>query len=131
MHIIFQNNQYLGSYYFTRSADDPVASPESKASLLLLSSICIFSAIHELLHAAGFNHEHQRKSRDKYIWINKKKLRQKPKDKRHNYEKKYGSFDCPSKWSACQYDMCSIMHYNRENGVKYNMFVNTTTNGLH
>ena len=24
MHIIFQNNQYLGSYYFTRSADDPV-----------------------------------------------------------------------------------------------------------
>ena len=24
MHIFFQNNQYLGSYYFTRSADDPV-----------------------------------------------------------------------------------------------------------
>ena len=26
MHIFFQNNQYLGSYYFTRSADDPVAN---------------------------------------------------------------------------------------------------------
>ena len=24
MHIFFQNDQYLGSYYFTRSADDPV-----------------------------------------------------------------------------------------------------------
>ena len=24
MHIFFQNNQYLGFYYFTRSADDPV-----------------------------------------------------------------------------------------------------------
>ena len=24
MHIFFQNNQYLGYYYFTRSADDPV-----------------------------------------------------------------------------------------------------------
>ena len=23
MHNFFQNNQYLGSYYFTRSADDP------------------------------------------------------------------------------------------------------------
>ena len=26
MHIFFQNNQYLGSYYFTRSADDPVST---------------------------------------------------------------------------------------------------------
>ena len=25
MHIFFQNNQYIGSYYFTRSTDDPVA----------------------------------------------------------------------------------------------------------
>ena len=36
MHIFFQNNQYLGSYYFTRSADDPVVpSPMNIIELLL------------------------------------------------------------------------------------------------
>ena len=95
------------------------ASPESKANLLLLSSICIFSAVHELLHVAGFNHEHNRKIRDKYIWINKRKLRQKHNyDKiKHNYDIAYDAFECPEKWSVCQYDMCSIMHYPKMDGV--------------
>ena len=36
MYIFFQNNQYLGSYYLTRSADDPVfsCSPQSSGSPL-------------------------------------------------------------------------------------------------
>ena len=39
MHIFFQNNQYLGSYYFTRSADDPVdinMVPEDEVSLRVM-----------------------------------------------------------------------------------------------
>ena len=36
MHIFFQNNQYLGSYYFTRSADDPVDARYYMFQALLL-----------------------------------------------------------------------------------------------
>ena len=36
MHILFQNDQYLGSYYFTRSADDPVQIEYSNSELLAM-----------------------------------------------------------------------------------------------
>ena len=45
MHIFFQNNQYLGSYYFTRSADDPVDTSEYKNICHLTKNISPLQAV--------------------------------------------------------------------------------------
>ena len=86
-----------------------------------LISFNIFSALHELLHTAGFFHEHTRHDRDRYIWIKWSKIRPRMK---HNYyiADQPPHHTCPTGYpwySTCSYDICSIMHY----GGRVNMIV--------
>ncbi|XP_069985409.1 astacin-like metalloprotease toxin 2 [Penaeus vannamei] len=61
--------------------------------------------MHEILHAAGFLHEHTRPDRGSYIQVKWKNIRE---DARKNYgiDLRYSSLDVP-------YDYKSIMHYGR------------------
>ena len=52
MHIFFQNNQYLGSYYFTRSADDPVVGAFNQEKAL----VGAFSVIVQLHRSINLRH---------------------------------------------------------------------------
>ncbi|HEX8028142.1 MAG TPA: M12 family metallopeptidase [Vicinamibacterales bacterium] len=59
------------------------------------------AALHELGHALGFVHEHQRPDRDKYVWVDPDADAKDPKD----YGKKAGAVVHSS------FDFASIMHY--------------------
>jgi len=61
--------------------------------------------LHELMHAAGFSHEHSRSDRDEYIKINYENIRE---GKENNFDKKnLIEFDN----LGTKYDYCSLMHY--------------------
>ncbi|XP_075885176.1 hatching enzyme 1.2-like [Nelusetta ayraudi] len=59
---------------------------------------------HELLHALGFHHEHNRSDRDEHVRINWENV---PEAKAHDFNKKdTDNLDTP-------YDYTSVMHYGR------------------
>ncbi|XP_071944602.1 uncharacterized protein [Antedon mediterranea] len=60
--------------------------------------------LHEIGHVIGFEHEHKRPDRDKYVRINWLNI---DKDDAYNYEKRKTLTSVP-------YDLYSIMHYARE-----------------
>nr|CAI5862024.1 unnamed protein product [Callosobruchus analis] len=65
------------------------------------------TAIHELMHAAGFVHELTRYDRDKYVEINWDNVREEHK---HNFEKqREGEID----EFGVSYDYNSVMHYSK------------------
>ncbi|KAJ0069892.1 hypothetical protein NL108_016064 [Boleophthalmus pectinirostris] len=67
---------------------------------------CIFKGTiqHELLHALGFNHEHKRSDRDRYVRVNWKNI---IKGKEHNFRK------VQTLNQGTPYDYNSIMHYKK------------------
>ncbi|CAD5219550.1 unnamed protein product [Bursaphelenchus okinawaensis] len=83
--------------------------------LMSLSSGCLYSYIiqHELLHALGLEHEHQRHDRDKYIKV---KFKNVEKGKEDNFDKISSHlidlYDQP-------YDFKSIMHYDSKAFGRY------------
>ena len=77
-----------------------------KGNELSLDNGCwvLETIIHELGHVAGFGHTHQRKDRDKYVFVNYNII---PKDWHDNYKK----INMP----ICgNYDCSSVMHYQSE-----------------
>ena len=71
------------------------------------------SLVHEILHAAGFYHEQQRSDREEFITIDFENI---ISDSKHNFEKKI----CPHRPFCLEdaddlgdYDLASIMHYDR------------------
>ena len=70
----------------------------------------------QLLHALGFNHEHQRPDRDKFITINTSIIP-------YNLRSQYTTIEkylFPAGSLSMQYDIHSIMHYDSFNNEKYN-----------
>ncbi|XP_063611128.1 astacin-like metalloprotease toxin 2 [Penaeus indicus] len=81
--------------------------PRDKKVIINLGVGCRFQGkiMHEILHAAGFLHEHTRPDRGNYIQVKWENIR---KDARKNYgvDLRYSSLDIP-------YDYKSVMHYGR------------------
>ena len=72
--------------------------------LIRVSNVCRGGTIaHEILHAAGMWHEHQRNDRDDFVQVNWDNIRD---DKEHNYE----TVDAEG-IAIGPYDFDSIMHY--------------------
>lgn len=69
--------------------------------LILSSNSSVRTAIHELMHAAGFYHEQSREDRDNYVNINYDNIQD---DKKNNFQFEGGA-------PIGNYDYCSIMHY--------------------
>ena len=46
-----------------------MAGGRQEVNLDVNGCIRLGTAIHEILHAVGMNHEHQRYDRDSYIWV--------------------------------------------------------------
>ncbi|MGI8808775.1 MAG: M12 family metallopeptidase [Acidimicrobiales bacterium] len=67
--------------------------------------------IHELGHALGFHHEHQRSDRDTYVTINFQNVAD--QDPARNW---WARIPDTTNWSG--YDFLSIMHYSRNGGSK-------------
>ena len=66
MHIFFQNNQYLGSYYFTRSENDPVGRQKNNYRPNLFNSKLDLNAGEAILPIDfSFNWENDRLAADK------------------------------------------------------------------
>jgi len=61
--------------------------------------------LHELMHAAGFYHEHSRSDRDEYVQIKYENIRE---DRKNNFDKKNL---IESDNLGTKYDYCSLMHY--------------------
>jgi len=63
--------------------------------------------VHELMHAIGLDHEHNRADRDQYVTINQTNVKQTSK---HNFfevnPSSYGNYGCP-------YTYESVMHYDK------------------
>jgi len=86
---------------------------------LSLGNGCVYESIvlHELMHAAGFEHEQSRIDRDKYITVNFDNVEDK---QAHNFKK----YDKDSFTDlGTKYDLCSLMHYDeyaftKESGKK-------------
>uniref|UniRef100_A0A224XEZ8 Metalloendopeptidase n=1 Tax=Megacormus gertschi TaxID=1843536 RepID=A0A224XEZ8_9SCOR len=74
---------------------------------LHVSCVNIGIVLHELMHALGFNHEHTRYDRDKYLIVHKNNL---PEDVHRKYEAR------PSNTfqTMTGYSYNSIMHYSRK-----------------
>ncbi len=85
--------RYVGTYRDLNGAsNDPgVVGEQIKRSN-------VGAALHELGHALGFIHEHQRPDRDTYVWVD-------PDANAKDYGKKTGVVTHSS------YDLASIMHY--------------------
>ncbi|XP_047470221.1 astacin-like metalloprotease toxin 3 isoform X2 [Penaeus chinensis] len=81
--------------------------PRDKKVIINLGLGCRFPGLimHEILHAAGFLHEHTRPDRGNYIQVKWENIRE---DARKNYgvDLRYSSLDIP-------YDYKSVMHYGR------------------
>ena len=74
----------------------------TKEFAIKLNCIC-HRILHELMHAMGFWHEHQRPDRDDHVTVNFT-------GRNDNYPKMYldsGNFEMVG-----PYDVCSVMHYN-------------------
>ncbi|XP_065205610.1 zinc metalloproteinase nas-4-like isoform X3 [Planococcus citri] len=69
----------------------------------------VFSIIHEILHALGFLHEHQRMDRDKYIEVRYNNLKE-------GLENEFVKKD--SDTMGITYDFYSVMHYGSFSGSK-------------
>ena len=65
------------------------------------------TVMHEILHCLGFYHEHQRKDRDTYVWIDFDNIRE---GNEHNYDMESKSRNSPN------YDFGSVMHYQHTGG---------------
>lgn len=66
------------------------------------------SSLHQIIHALGFHHEHQRKDRDDYVTVNTSKL--KSEDQINQYKKEF--------IGLTPYDPYSILHYSEDKGKK-------------
>uniref|UniRef100_A0A8C6TWB0 Metalloendopeptidase n=1 Tax=Neogobius melanostomus TaxID=47308 RepID=A0A8C6TWB0_9GOBI len=77
-----------------------------KQTVSLAKFGCVYFGIiqHEVMHALGFHHEHNRSDRDQYVQIHMDRIMQSFK---HNFEKK------DSDNMGTPYDYSSIMHYSR------------------
>ena len=93
-YIRFKDNTGCSSYVGRQGGEQPVN----------LSSACGYAAsIHELGHALGFTHEHNRADRDQYIRINYENIMD---GKAYNYNQSPNSYR-----DFGPYDFKSIMHY--------------------
>ncbi|CAH1257391.1 ASTL [Branchiostoma lanceolatum] len=72
---------------------------------LSLGSGCLWKGtiIHELMHAVGFWHEHQRPDRDDYVTIRLQNVEQ---DEQYNFDKQ-----TDTRTQGMSYDYGSVMHY--------------------
>uniref|UniRef100_A0A0K0E400 Metalloendopeptidase n=1 Tax=Strongyloides stercoralis TaxID=6248 RepID=A0A0K0E400_STRER len=77
-------------------------------------------AVHELLHALGLFHEHERPDRDEYITINKSNI-----EPRYISNFKEAGYFSKTTYGI-KYDYGSILHYERESGHKENSDSNIT-----
>lgn len=91
--IVYQDIDAGGRSYVGRQGGEQI--------LILSKNSSVRTVIHELMHAAGFYHEHSREDRDKYININFDNIKE---DKKDNFQTEGGK-------SIGNYDYCSIMHY--------------------
>ncbi|XP_042876497.1 astacin-like metalloprotease toxin 2 [Penaeus japonicus] len=86
--------------------------PRDKKVIINLGVGCRFPGkiMHEILHAAGFLHEHTRPDRGSYLEVKWQNIRD---DARKNYgiDMRYSTLDIP-------YDYKSIMHYGRHTFAK-------------
>lgn len=99
---------------------------QGKAQVIECGNCTYGSIIHEILHAAGFYHEHTRKDRNEYITINKENIEDGSYDNFKCYIDRYLSGN-----DIKTYDYNSIMHYDEfsfsKNGNK-TIIVKTKSN---
>ena len=76
----------------------------------LIYFLLFYRIVHELMHAIGFEHEHNRSDRDRYVNIKWGNMKEKAKE---SYKKK--NF---RNYNIGDYDFCSIMHYSPYQGSK-------------
>merc|ERR1712168_1575663 len=69
------------------------------------------TVIHELMHAVGFHHEHNRPDRDDYVTIHEHNVQE---DDKYNFDKEEDA-----KTFGSKYDFCSVMHYSSKAFSKY------------
>ncbi|XP_057311521.1 zinc metalloproteinase nas-14-like [Hydractinia symbiolongicarpus] len=99
-YVLFTNSTGCSSYVGKAVAPQPQP--------IHLADGCVLNndgtVLHEMMHAMGFYHEHQRSDRDSYIIINKENIQ---KGAVGNFDKvETQSFNAP-------YDYGSVMHYGR------------------
>ncbi len=107
--IVFVQRTSQPNYLFIRNVNDPNICGSSYVGMIggsqNLNMVCWTNRtmLHELGHALGLRHEHQRSDRDNFITINYNNI---PPSRWHNFDIAAGSL-------LSNYDFLSIMHYHQ------------------
>ena len=91
----------------------PLYGQPQGISLSLQYCVTVPVVVHEIGHAIGFYHEHQRPDRDQYVTINKNSIQN---GKEHAFDRKRTDETTTLGYG---YDYASIMHYHRSAFTKH------------